>query len=70
MEPQPAGRGLGVSKEIAPLVAAAVAVPFTYLLSRRILVPSGAGAGAASVPAADRASGPEADPGTIRRAER
>jgi putative flippase GtrA len=29
----------GVNKKVAPLAAALVAVPFTYLLSRRILVP-------------------------------
>ncbi|MYS22117.1 Putative flippase GtrA (transmembrane translocase of bactoprenol-linked glucose) [Streptomyces sp. DvalAA-14] len=36
----------GMSEEFAPLAAAVLAVPFTYLLSRRILVPAGAGAGA------------------------
>jgi putative flippase GtrA len=36
----------GVNKKIAPLAAALVAVPFTYLLSRRILLPTGPGMGA------------------------
>jgi putative flippase GtrA len=30
---------VGMNKTIAPLVAAVVAIPFTYVLSRRILVP-------------------------------
>jgi putative flippase GtrA len=33
----------GMNKKIAPLAAALVAVPFTYLLSRRILLPAGPG---------------------------
>ncbi|MCX5382467.1 GtrA family protein [Streptomyces sp. NBC_00083] len=32
---------VGMNKTIAPLVAAVVAIPFTYVLSRRILVPRG-----------------------------
>jgi len=56
----------GMSKKIAPLVAAAVAVPFTYLLARRILVTRGAGRVTASDPAAE----PDPDRGTVRRAER
>ncbi|MEU5216002.1 GtrA family protein [Streptomyces sp. NPDC020807] len=32
----------GMDDRIAPLVAAVVAIPFTYLISRRILVPRGA----------------------------
>ncbi|MEU7552074.1 GtrA family protein [Streptomyces sp. NPDC044571] len=32
----------GMDTRIAPLVAAVVAIPFTYLLSRRILVPGAA----------------------------
>lgn len=49
-------RWTGLSKEFAPLVAAVVAVPFTYLLARRILVPTAA----ARVQRADPA--PEAGP--------
>ncbi|MFC4036454.1 GtrA family protein [Streptomyces polygonati] len=37
---------LRLSEETAPLAAAVVAIPFTYLLSRRILVPAGVGAAA------------------------
>lgn len=59
---------MGTGKKIAPLVAAVVAVPFTYLLSRRILVPRDPGAGPAGT--ADPASEPDAVPGTVRRAER
>ncbi|WP_371678569.1 GtrA family protein [Streptomyces sp. NBC_01276] len=36
----------GMDTRIAPLVAAVVAIPFTFLLSRKILIP-GTGAGAA-----------------------
>lgn len=32
----------GLDTRIAPLVAAVVAIPFTYLLSRKILVPGAA----------------------------
>ncbi|WP_405581356.1 GtrA family protein [Streptomyces sp. NBC_01190] len=32
----------GMDKKFAPLLAALVAIPFTYLLSRRILTPAGA----------------------------
>ncbi|RSS81089.1 GtrA family protein [Streptomyces sp. WAC06614] len=37
----------GLGTRIAPLVAAVVAIPFTFLLSRRILVPGAARAAAA-----------------------
>lgn len=37
----------GLDTRIAPLVAAVVAIPFTYLLSRRILVPGAAREGQA-----------------------
>ncbi|MER0445575.1 GtrA family protein [Streptomyces sp. Edi4] len=36
---------VGMNKTIAPLVAAVVAIPFTYVLSRRILVPRHPGPG-------------------------
>ncbi|MFJ8163256.1 GtrA family protein [Streptomyces sp. NPDC096136] len=39
----------GMDTRIAPLVAAVVAIPFTFLLSRRILIP-GTGAAAAAEP--------------------
>lgn len=35
----------GMDDRIAPLVAAVVAIPFTYLISQRILVPRGTGRG-------------------------
>ncbi|KOX38740.1 GtrA family protein, partial [Streptomyces sp. NRRL F-6492] len=35
----------GMDDRIAPLVAAVVAIPFTYLISQRILVPRGPGRG-------------------------
>ncbi|MET9932676.1 MULTISPECIES: GtrA family protein [unclassified Streptomyces] len=37
----------GMDDRIAPLVAAVVAIPFTYLISQRILVPRGTGRGPA-----------------------
>ncbi|WP_308011789.1 GtrA family protein [Actinacidiphila acidipaludis] len=58
---------MGMSKKIAPLVAAVIAVPFTYLLARRILLTTGA---ARRVAAADSAPGQDPDPGTVRRAGR
>ncbi|MFC7932375.1 GtrA family protein [Streptomyces cinereoruber] len=45
---------VGMDERIAPLVAAVVAIPFTYLISQRILVPRGTGA----APAASGPSGP------------
>ncbi|MFF4580922.1 GtrA family protein [Streptomyces sp. NPDC001389] len=39
----------GMDTRIAPLAAAVVAIPFTFLLSRRILIP-GTGAAAAAAP--------------------
>ncbi|WP_367824827.1 GtrA family protein [Streptomyces sp. LMG1-1-1.1] len=44
----------GMDDRIAPLVAAVVAIPFTYLVSRRILVPRNTGRTSA-------ASGPESE---------
>ncbi|MFI9118712.1 GtrA family protein [Streptomyces bikiniensis] len=44
----------GMNERIAPLVAAVVAIPFTYLISQRILVPRGNDA----APGASAASGP------------
>ncbi|MEU3773303.1 GtrA family protein [Streptomyces sp. NPDC032472] len=47
----------GLDTRIAPLVAAVVAIPFTFLLSRKILVPgrgAGAGAEAAAEPTESR----------------
>ncbi|GLX18561.1 GtrA family protein [Streptomyces lavendulae] len=48
----------GMDTRIAPLVAAVVAIPFTFLLSRRILIPGtgAAASGAAGEPARDRSS--------------
>ncbi|MFI5985939.1 GtrA family protein [Streptomyces sp. NPDC051555] len=43
----------GMNEKIAPLVAAVIAIPFTYVISRRILIP-----GTDAAPAADPA-GPE-----------
>ncbi|MGA4974638.1 GtrA family protein [Streptomyces cinereoruber] len=39
---------VGMDERIAPLVAAVVAIPFTYLISQRILVPRGTGAATAA----------------------
>ncbi|SEN15073.1 GtrA family protein [Actinacidiphila rubida] len=65
---------LGMSEKAAPLVAAAVAVPFTYLLSRRILVPPGARRAPAPdptpAPAPDPAPEPDPGRGTAGPAER
>ncbi|MFF4185656.1 GtrA family protein [Streptomyces sp. NPDC001691] len=44
---------VGMNKTIAPLVAAVVAIPFTYVLSRKILVPGHREAGEA-VPVAPK----------------
>ncbi|MFI1714293.1 GtrA family protein [Streptomyces litmocidini] len=46
----------GMDDRIAPLVAAVVAIPFTYLISQRILVPQGTGR-----PASDPGPGSETD---------
>ncbi|EFL15086.1 GtrA family protein [Streptomyces sp. C] len=51
----------GMDTRVAPLVAAVVAIPFTFLLSRKILIPgtgatAAAGASAAGDPARDRSS--------------
>ncbi|UQX01137.1 GtrA family protein [Streptomyces sp. RerS4] len=43
----------GMDTRIAPLVAAVVAIPFTFLLSRKILIP---GTGPAAEPAPERTS--------------
>ncbi|WP_330330362.1 GtrA family protein [Streptomyces sp. NBC_00536] len=42
----------GMNEKIAPLVAAVIAIPFTYVISRRILIP-----GADPAPAADPSAG-------------
>ncbi|MFF0479986.1 GtrA family protein [Streptomyces sp. NPDC004435] len=52
----------GMDDRIAPLVAAVVAIPFTYVISRRILVsrgPAPEGAGAPEHDGARRRGGPE-----------
>ncbi|MFG2297079.1 GtrA family protein [Streptomyces sp. NPDC048603] len=47
----------GMNTKIAPLAAAVVAIPFTYLLSRKILVPGAARAAQAQAePVADRST--------------
>ncbi|WP_251049781.1 GtrA family protein [Streptomyces sp. ISL-86] len=54
----------GTDTRIAPLVAAVVAIPFTFLLSRKILVPGGrAGAGGGAAGGAEDGGGePERRP--------
>lgn len=42
--------GLGVDERIAPLAAAAAAIPFTFLLSKRILTRDKSRSGSADVP--------------------
>lgn len=49
----------GMNDKIAPLVAAAAAIPFTYLLSRRILTPTAATP--ATAPTPPTAPVPQAD---------
>ncbi|WP_093715927.1 GtrA family protein [Actinacidiphila alni] len=49
----------GMNDKIAPLAAAAAAIPFTYLLSRRILVPT---AGTDTAPAEAGAAEPQPAP--------
>ncbi|MFD9339264.1 GtrA family protein [Streptomyces sp. NPDC060028] len=46
----------GLDSRIAPLVAAVVAIPFTFLLSRRILIP-GSGASQGAEPRTEPVSG-------------
>ncbi|GGU07674.1 MULTISPECIES: GtrA family protein [Streptomyces] len=46
----------GMDDRVAPLVAAVVAIPFTYLLSQRILTSGGAGAKASAGASADGSS--------------
>ncbi|MER5869307.1 GtrA family protein [Streptomyces sp. NPDC002044] len=64
----------GLGTRIAPLVAAVVAIPFTYLISRKILVPGTAGDGEAEaepVPAGPTgATGPAGRPGEDGRTGR
>ncbi|MET9698587.1 GtrA family protein [Streptomyces sp. NPDC006529] len=43
----------GMNEKIAPLVAAVIAIPFTYVISRRILIPGTGPAAAADQDAAD-----------------
>ncbi|MDJ0384666.1 GtrA family protein [Streptomyces sp. G-G2] len=50
---------IGMNEKIAPLVAAVVAIPFTYLISRRILVPGAVAGAAAGAPDGDPEGGPE-----------
>ncbi|MFE1902606.1 GtrA family protein [Streptomyces gardneri] len=49
----------GMDDRIAPLVAAVVAIPFTYLISQRILVPRGKAAGGPGGPEGPEGPGPE-----------
>ncbi|MFF3317850.1 GtrA family protein [Streptomyces sp. NPDC003035] len=50
----------GMDDRIAPLVAAVVAIPFTYLLSRKILVPGGRKPATGAAGDAEAASDPVA----------
>ncbi|MFF9338312.1 MULTISPECIES: GtrA family protein [unclassified Streptomyces] len=49
----------GTDDRIAPLVAAVVAIPFTYVISRRILVSRGPGTGGGAGGGGPRSGGPE-----------
>lgn len=48
----------GMNRKVAPLAAALVAVPFTFLLSRRILLPAAATTGPPAAPAEPRSRRP------------
>ncbi|MGE7390667.1 GtrA family protein [Streptomyces sp. NPDC004126] len=51
----------GMDTRIAPLVAAVVAIPFTFLLSRKILIPGTGAAGAAGAAGSAAGEGPARD---------